>query len=85
MVENPDQAPSGQVDRDGRPLGIACVAPAAGCSMRAGTAVCDKTPATWGSLLWIVVLAFGWRLQDRKARLLGLQEQPLSRHVERSV
>lgn len=74
-VRNSDQEPSGQVGRDGQPLGMACVPTAVGCSASFSSG--DQARSSWGVLFGMLVLALGWAwssataLQRRRPRRHG--------------
>ena len=73
-IKNADQAPSGQVGRDGQPLGMACVPAAVGCSASFSSG--DPARSSWGVLFGMLVLAFGWAWSSATA----LQRRQPRRH-----
>ena len=64
-VQNPGQESSGQVTRDGRTPGAACVPPPVGCSASLGSG--DSAPPGWGALLAMLVLGLGWAWSSASA------------------
>ncbi len=62
---NGPQEPSGQVGRDGRPLGLACLPGAVGCSASFSSG--EQARSSWGVLFGMLVLALGWAWSSASA------------------